>query len=338
MSEFYTLPRGEQAARFREMGVDALRRWGIEGAELSLIKLRENAVFRVESHGGNRCALRIHRHGYHSDAELNSELQWMRALDEAGVSVPEIIASESGALFESISHASVPEPRQVDLFRWIEGRQLGETGAALDAGAHGIRSTFHTIGELAARVHNQSAAWTPPPGFKRHAWDEDGLVGEQPFWGRFWELQSLTPSQRSLMERARAGVREDLIAFGKAPTAYGIIHADLTPENIMVHDERLRLIDFDDAGWGWHLFEIATALYFHLDQDYWENARDALIEGYRSLRPLSEEDVARLPLFLLARGLTYVGWVHTRSGTQTAEELGQVVVAMACRAAEEYLS
>ena len=30
----------------------------------------------------------------------------------------------------------------------------------------------------------------------------------------------------------------------------------------MVQGDRIKLIDFDDAGFGWHLFELATALYF----------------------------------------------------------------------------
>ena len=39
-----------------------------------------------------------------------------------------------------------------------------------------------------------------------------------------------------------------------------MIHADLVPENVLVDGDSIRLIDFDDAGFGWHHFEIATAL------------------------------------------------------------------------------
>ncbi len=52
-------------------------------------------------------------------------------------------------------------------------------------------------------MHNQAAGWQPPATFRRHAWDMAGLVGERPFWGRFWELAALTPAQRSLLDRKR---------------------------------------------------------------------------------------------------------------------------------------
>jgi Ser/Thr protein kinase RdoA (MazF antagonist) len=335
MTNFDTLPPEEQARRYQDLAVEALRRWGIEGAALSLIKMRENAVFRVETADGPR-ALRIHRYAYHTDEALQSELQWMRALEQAGVDVPQIIPSSAGALFERVRHDAVPQERQVDLFHWINGTPLGSSGEGLAMERAAIRETFRTVGELCARVHNQSATWQPPAGFTRHAWDEDGLAGEEPLWGRFWELALLTPAERSLMERARKRVYEDLRALGKK-TGYSVIHADLTPENILVHDGRLRLIDFDDAGWGWHLFELATALYFHMTEDYYGDALAAIIEGYREARPLSDADVDRLPLFMLARGLTYVGWVHTREGTETARDLGRTLVDMACQAADAYL-
>ena len=32
-------------------------------------------------------------------------------------------------------------------------------------------------------------------------------------------------------------------------------------ENVLVDGDNIRLIDFDDAGFGWHMFEIATILH-----------------------------------------------------------------------------
>ena len=45
-----------------------------------------------------------------------------------------------------------------------------------------------------------------------------------------------------------------------------------------------------------------------------------------------------LPLFYAVRGLTYLGWVHTRQETETARELTPTLVGLACEAAEGYLS
>ena len=105
----------------------------------------------------------------------------------------------------------------------------------------------------------------------------------------------------------------------------------------MVDSDGLRLIDFDDAGFGWHLFELVTSLYF-LDESSFEVAKDALIEGYRGRRQLTDEQVALLPLFFMARGLTYVGWAHTRPETETAKELTPSLLEMGCNWVERYFS
>ena len=72
--------------------------------------------------------------------------------------------------------------------------------------------------------------------------------------------------------------------------------------------------------------------------DYFEQAQDALIAGYRKHRQLTDEQLKLLPLFFLARAFTYVGWSHTRHETETAKELTPMLLAAACGLAEEYLS
>ena len=333
----YELTPAEQGERVAALARTALGGWNLDARELTLLKYRENAVFRVTTADGTRYAIRVHRAGYHSDAELKSELQWMRALSSDGFDVPELVPTREGDLFQVVAHPGVPEPRQVDLFEWIDGRQLGSVEAGVEADAGTLVPTFRTIGVLAARLHNHSERWRPPPGFTRQAWDLEGLVGERPLWGRFWELAALADSERALLIRARDRVRQDLSALPRSPRNYGLIHADFAPENLMVDGSRVRLIDFDDAGYGWHLFEIATTLYFHIGQPYFEQVERATIEGYRTERELTAADEALLPLFYTARGSTYLGWVHTRSETETARELTPMLIELSCGVARRYL-
>jgi Ser/Thr protein kinase RdoA (MazF antagonist) len=337
MSDFYSASAAEQAEKLGALASRALSMWELAGASLTLVKFRENAVFKALAPSGKAYALRIHRAGYHDDAELRSELQWMQALLADGFDVPLIVPSVSGRLFEVVESKEIPEPRQIDVFEWLSGRQLGtvETGVAGDAAS--LERTFRTVGSLAARLHNQASAWTPPPGFTRHAWDAAGLLGEQPFWGRFWELAALSREQRGLLEEMRRAARSDLAALPQDRDRYGLIHADFCPENLLVDGSRIRLLDFDDAGFGWHLFEIATSLYFHSAEPHFPQLERAMLAGYRSVRPLPESESARLPLFYALRASTYLGWVHTRHETETAREMIPTLVQLACAASERYL-
>jgi Ser/Thr protein kinase RdoA (MazF antagonist) len=315
----------------------ALHDWDLKVADLAPIKVRENAVFRIDLAGGGRAVLRVHRSGYHSDAELDSEFVWMRALQAAGISVPRVIRSRHGRDFEVIA-TSARGTRQIDVFEWIDGRQLGSVEGGISGDDAAIAKQYHMIGAIAARMHNHAAAWQRPTGFRRHAWDAAGLVGEQPFWGRFWELAALTPAQKSLLAHVRLKIAGELAAYGMSPDRYGLIHADLVPENLLIDGHRVQVIDFDDAGFGWHLFELATSLYFITGDGVYPMARDALIRGYRSERRLSDEALERLPLFLAVRGTTYLGWVHTRQGSETARDFTPFLVERACALAEEYVA
>ena len=338
MTENSTLESAAFLDEMQALALTALCHWDLKVANLAPIKVRENAVFRIDLAEGGRAVLRVHRSGYHSDAELNSEFIWMRALETAGIPVPRVIRSRHGRDFEVVAMPALGGARQIDVFEWIDGRQLGSVESGVSGEGAAIAEQYQMIGAVAARMHNHAADWQSPAGFRRHAWDAAGLVGEQPFWGRFWELAALTPGQRKLLVRARAKIAGELAAYGTKPDRYGLIHADLVPENLLVDGNRVQVIDFDDAGFGWHLFELATSLYFITGDGIYPTARESLIRGYRTEREMPDEALERLPLFLAVRATTYLGWVHTRQGSDTARELTPWLAERACAVVEEYFA
>ncbi|MDT0683049.1 phosphotransferase [Roseicyclus sp. F158] len=285
----------------------ALDLWGLAGARSDLVAARENAVYRVEQ-GGRTVALRLHRTGYRTDAELASELQWMAALAEGGLNVPAPVAARDDALLHVVDGV------QVDVLGWLNGRPLGASGVPLE---HPDRTgLFRGIGREMAHLHALSDAWSPPPEFTRCRWDRTGLVGEAPVWGRFWDNPALSEADRALFRDVREVAGAELRALGP-DVDFGLIHADLVRENILVDGERLHLIDFDDGGFGFRLFDVATTLLKNMREPDYPALRDALIEGYRSVRPL---DPAPLDLFVLLRAASYVGWIAQRMDEDGAAE------------------
>jgi Ser/Thr protein kinase RdoA (MazF antagonist) len=165
-------------------------------------------------------------------------------------------------------------------------------------------------------MHRLADAWTPPPGFERPLWDIAGLVGDTPFWGRFWTIDA-SADDRALLLDVRSRARKALDAYQANGADYGLIHADLVRENVLVDGDtlrfpHLRFIDFDDCGFGFRLFDIATTLLKNLDEADATDLESALLHGYRQIRPLTEADLAALPLFIVLRALTYLGWAQSR--------------------------
>jgi len=329
---FETLPRERQLQQLAELGMRALSHWGLDGADLQLLKHRENTVMKVTAPSGERYALRIHRRGYRSDADLLSELQWLDSLRAVGIATTHTRRALDGSLFKTVKTPALPEGRQCDLLAWVPGSAIGsiEEGVALDAET--LVRVYHSAGELAARIHNHGENWQPPPGFTRLSWDEDGFFGETgSVCGRYWDLADLTPDQLALLHRAREVTAAALDEFGKSADRYGLVHGDMLPENLFYDGSELRLIDWDDTGFGWHLYDFATAIFAHLGRASFDPALAAMVEGYRRHRALPQDHLEMLPILIMARALSYVGWAHSRR--ETAGEMTPLIIDVACELA-----
>lgn len=232
--KFYDWPLERQTLALAELAETALQAYEGSFSQPELVKYRENAIFSVQRDDGLRLALRIHRHGYHSDAALASELMWMQALADEGIGVPGVIRTRDGSTLTFAAAARVPERRQIDLLEWLDGRSLGdlETQGELDAPQR--RALYASIGALAARLHDHSAAWPRPAGFVRHSWHAEALVGSTPLWGRFWQLKGLSSAQVTLLGKARERAHRGLRDYGVTADNFGLIHADLLGDNVLV--------------------------------------------------------------------------------------------------------
>lgn len=316
----------------------ALGAWGLDGAELELIKHRENTVYRVRAQNGECYALRVHRSGYHSAAEIESEIHWMRALDADGIPAARPIATPEGQWVRAISIESEAEPRNCSLFAWHEGVMFDNLGSCEQGMLNELVKRYRQLGALAARVHNQGERWQPPSGFRRHSWDAEGLLGEAPLWGRFWEHPLINDRQRRLILKARIVLGEVLEQVGQSADSYGLIHADFLPENILMDDGQPLLLDFDDCGFGWYMFEMATSVFPKITEPYFDDLVDAYVEGYRSERAFPDEQLEIFPAFILLRGLTYLGWLMERAeGLVNRDRIAQEIIDGLCEHIPELL-
>lgn len=271
---------------------EAARHW--DGRILRLIRDRENHVFEMTTPQG-RAALRLHRAGYQSPAAIRSELWWCAELARSGLPVPAALPARDGALLVPLA-----DGRHASAIAWIEGEALGEAAKPNPRPLPQVLDLYQALGTLLTRVHRATDALTLPAGFTRPRWDRDGLVGEDPLWGRFWDHPAATADQRAMLIRARDALRERLAG------QIGLIHADVLRENVLVNGRSVSLIDFDDSGFGFRLHDLGTALVQTVQHPEHPQLRDALMAGYGT------KDTDMVEAFTLARTLASVGWTMPR--------------------------
>lgn len=317
---------GEAEALARE----AAGHWGGTGRP-ALLKLRENAVFAIDLPETGRAVLRLHRRGYQSEDAIRSELWWMEALADQGLAVPRPLHTPDGALVVHLS-----DGRIASMLGWVEGTPVGEAGVPLGGGADEQMRLHASIGRIVAEVHVATDRLHLPPSFRRPRWDVAGLLGAAPFWGRFWEHPEATAAEARLLAEARRVAELRLADYAAQGADQGLIHADVLRENVLRTDHRVALIDFDDSGFGFRLYDLGTALSQNLAEPHLPEIVTGLVEGYATLRPLGAGDRVMLPWFTLLRCLASVGWTIAR--LPAGDPRHRIYIERATRASEILLS
>lgn len=282
----------------------ALVAWNLPDCTPRLIKNRENAVFEVVGPDGGRAALRLHRPGYQTDDAIRSELIWTKELDKAGMQLPRPIPCISGDLISFVSAAN----RMASIVSWVDGVPLGDNGIAAEWDNNTQTQLFQAVGAELAKLHRLSDQLTLPDNFERANLDINGLLGDDPNWGRFWENPSLSASDKTLLLEAREKLTTLLSASPSGTANYGLIHADALSENVLTLDGAVTLIDFDDGVFGFRMYELGVAMSQVWDRPNAKELATALIKGYG----IEANQAALLPAFTVIRTLASCGWVISR--------------------------
>lgn len=285
-----------------------LRNWPqTEGGAATLINLSENHTFRVEAPGGTHI-LRLHRPGYQSPAAIKSELTWLQALRAAGaVPVPRPLPGADGALVQQVE-----EGRYAVLFALEPGRE--------PTPEDDLVPFFRTVGAYAARTHLHVQQWSLPQGFTRPTWDAGAILDADGLWGDWRRAPDLTAADRATLAVLDERLRAVLAAYGTGRDRFGLIHADMRLANLLVAPDRTTLIDFDDCGFGWFLYDFAASLSFLETSPLVPALRRSWLAGYTAVRPLQSEDIAVIDAMVLLRRMALLAWIGSHSETPLAQE------------------
>ncbi|WP_246715272.1 phosphotransferase enzyme family protein [Aestuariivirga litoralis] len=291
----------------------------------NLVNVSENETYKVETDDGRAFALRLNRPGYHTHAELASEMAWLEALHaEKVIAAANPVKGRNGTYLQSLG------AREAILFDWEEGREPLITD--------NLMGFAHELGRIAATLHGHVERWQRPAFFTRPRWDFSAALGEESRWGDWRKGLGVTAELKPLFQRTSDLIERRLKAYGEAPARFNLIHGDLRLANLLDDKGAIKVIDFDDSGFGWLMYDAATMVSFHEHEAHAPELIAAWVEGYRTRRPLAKDDENEISTFIMFRRLLLVAWLGTHSEIDLAHELKPTYAEQTTALCEAYLA
>jgi len=334
VQDFDTLPHEDQLKVLLDFAHSCVTHYALpDGLAISLLNLSENATYKLEhASTGRRWALRVHRDGYHSRQSIASELAWESDLRASGVvTTPIPVKGQDGQFIQVVAHPRMKRPRNVVLFEW-------ETGAEPGIGED-LTEPFEILGEVTARMHRHAMQWKRPPWFERLTWDFESSLGEtSPHWGRWRDGMGVDRQKAELFGRTVARIGERLARYGKGSDRFGLIHCDLRLANLLIDDRAAKVIDFDDCGFGWFMYDAATPVSFYEHEPQVPDLIESWKTGYRKVIDLPKVDESEIPTFVMLRRLLLVAWIGSHAETDLAKSMGLPYTEGTVGLCEKYLA
>lgn len=267
---------------------------GWPDAQVSWLAHTHNATFLVETDTEN-VVLTLFKHGTDFD-RLLSQWEYLCALK---LSTPLRVS----AYIKFLSVYDEPQQRQINgiLRDYLPGESIpSESINALH---------MTTIAEFLATLHDFSERYTPPPNFDLPRLDWNGLFGEAGVYPLHNLQAAFSQDQQAIMAASARVVAAAMRSLSQEPQHFGLIHGDLLSKNILFHEAQIAALDFEYAGWGYYLYDLAPLLWQLKSRDDYQQLADAFWLQYSGLRPAAQPFAHLLETFIAARQIASMRWL-----------------------------
>jgi len=182
--------------------------------------------------------------------EVASELAWVDSLrQQTDIHIPEPLANLQG---ERVGRVGVAGGGRLAV---LLERAPGHNIDLADATAQRYRE----IGGITAQMHLHTLSWQKPAWFSRFAWLVPQILGPAARFGYWGAYPGLEQDELALLRRAAQRLEGRLGDYVAGGGEVDLIHGDLHVLNVMVDHADTWVLDFDDSGISWLMFDIGAA-------------------------------------------------------------------------------
>ncbi len=281
------LGEAEQVAALRPIALRGAAAFGLDVERIELVLHAFNTTFAIDAEDGRRFALRVGTNSLSTPAHAVAQQAWVRAIaDETDVDVPEPLRAQDGRWFVEVDAPALDRRLLVTVASWLEG----DDADALEPEA------ARALGRTMATLHGHAVGWALPPDALLPRFDTP-LFGDEDALDR---APGLAAADRGVLAESRSRTAAVFERLHRG-AALRPLHADLHGGNLKWHEGRLAVFDFDDAGLGLPVLDLAiSAFYLRADDATLE---ERMLEGYAEVAELPPIDPADFEALIAARQL-----------------------------------
>ena len=281
-----------------------LAEYGLAGAQTRVLKRSENLTLLVYTPSG-RFVLRVSPAGTPL-ARIEAELSWQDALRrDTELLTARPVANLRDALVTEWRPSPALPARQCVLFEWVAGAPIG---------AHVSPSLTTRLGTVMATLHRHARAYTPARAgtFVGPRYDAAWLTGAGSWWSER-AVEDLGEQRCAGLTGPIEAVARLLKARGEAHDAFGIIHGDLHPANVLAGDDGTTVIDFECLALGDYLFDMAVTELELLDEADSDELIRQFRSGYAAATGVPLTTLEPAGLMRVAAGVALIEWLYGRA-------------------------
>jgi Ser/Thr protein kinase RdoA (MazF antagonist) len=218
------------------------------------------------------------------------------------IEVPTVLPNKYGKEITLVLDEQSEKTRRTALYTFLEGEPLYQNETPY---------WFEKLGETTAKLHNLSESLELPSSLHPKRWDkvfyyhDEVAVYNDPKYDTYF-----TTEDRVLLDWFIQYLDERLKELYIGSTTF-IIHGDLNPWNVFIHEDAIRLIDFEEAMDATALHDLAILLfYYRYDTNFnYNDVKTSLFKGYERVRKLPDFTDFEIDLLIMARTANFINYV-----------------------------
>ena len=292
--DFFSTPEEYQIDSLKNFALMVLENYQISVKSIEMINYENNATFKITTTDETNYAFRISVNSPRSKANIEAEVAYVKFLNNSDlIKTARPISNKHGSYITTFFHQEIGRDLNCVVYSWLDG---------VDVGDDPTPTQLQALGAAMANMHNLSVDFVLPDNSQTPTFND-------PFWGspdllRGKESQLSVEHKKLVVDAFDEITRRTNDLFEKNKSQ--LIHADLHGWNLKWDLGQLSVFDFDDCGIGLPIQDIATAVYY-LDTPDQERA---LLEGYKSVKPLPKYEEKDLEMLLMHRRLLLLNYLY----------------------------